>query len=93
MFVYIGRQYVNMANVVTVDEGTGGQLRLNLANGKSTIAIRSEEIDQVKGALKQLAYVPTTEPVAEVKAASKKKVSGPQPQTGETSLSARSDHE
>lgn len=76
MFVYIGRQYVNMANVVTVDEGTGGQLRLSLANGKSTIAAKPEEVEQVKGALQQLAYVPAVSepsPAAPKLPAAKKK--------------------
>jgi hypothetical protein len=59
MFLYIGRQYVNMNNVVTVDEGASGQLRLNLSNGKTTTAMKADEVEQVLGALKQLAYVPT----------------------------------
>jgi hypothetical protein len=74
MFVYIGRQYVNMNAVATVDEGSGGQLRLSLANGKFVTAIRTEEIAAVQGALAQLAYVPKIEPAPEGKAPAKKKV-------------------
>lgn len=73
MFVFIGRQYVNMHNVTTVDEGTGGQLRLNLADGKTVYARQTEEIAQVQGALNQLAYVPKMDsPTPEKKLTPKK---------------------
>lgn len=76
MFVYIGRQYVNMNAVTTIDEGTGGQLRLRLSDGNTVYARRPEEIEQVKGALEQLAYAPTPNIVP---------VEGPAPDTVKTS--------
>jgi hypothetical protein len=72
MFVYIGRQFVNMLCVEGVDEGREGQLRLNLVSGKTIYARQPDEIEQVQGALKQLAYSPKTEPAVSEKKPARK---------------------
>jgi hypothetical protein len=65
MFVKIGKVDVNMDNVETIDEGTGGQLRLLLVSGKAVIARTAEEIAAVREA--KAHYDPIPHPAEPVK--------------------------